>query len=93
MTMSFATQKDIADLHAVKLQFKQAVNEQLTTGTRFKWVLDKWLEDWDRFCEQEKVFYVKRHNRGLDQLYQEGEFKNHPMVETFGLDNSKSLHY
>jgi hypothetical protein len=36
LTMSFATQKDIADLHAAKLQFKQAVSEQLTTGTQFK---------------------------------------------------------
>lgn len=60
MTMAFATQKDIANLHAAKLQFKQEVAEQVTTGTPFKWLLDKWVQDCDRFCEKGKFFYVKR---------------------------------
>jgi hypothetical protein len=83
MTMSFTTQKDIADLHAVKLLFKQEVAEQATTGTAFKWLLDKWVQDCDRFCEQGKFFYVKRHNSGLDLLFQKGEYAGHPMVPTF----------
>ena len=92
ITMAFGTLDSLQELKTYDWHINKIIQEEHEKGNSFKWLLDKWKTDWDKFCVEQKNLYVKKHNWGINDLYtQDASWKNDPAVKTFILDPKKSL--